>query len=403
MEARKKLFFLTVLLLNLVFIQASLAQSLKISGSITDETGKPVPKVNVYIGNTSLSTIADDNGHYVFPNLNAGSYTIVTSYLGRIPAQVPVTLTKDQTVDISLKPQIIELPEVNIKSTTDRPRLLAMFKRHFIGYSEYSGLCKIINEDALRLRFEDQVLKASTKDFLVIENAALGYKIKFLINDYTVDLKAATFHYNGTALFEDLKGTERNKKNWAKVRNEVFESSFKGFLNALAHNRLTEEGFIVRRYIKYDNPDRPSDSTLAAKNAHFRTFKLDKAVRDSFADLSAKFNLPKKIERVVGSVLTTSDLTKPSKEQGLTDLVFDDYIYVICRNRRVNYNGETFLRTREARDYQVAIIKNKDINDPLKFTSEGLQISKGALFFDGAWADPSIAKFLPNDYLLDKK
>ncbi|MFD0751438.1 carboxypeptidase-like regulatory domain-containing protein [Mucilaginibacter calamicampi] len=377
------------------------AQGLKISGRIIDSANhEAVPNVTVYIGNSSISTAANKDGRYTLNNLMPGSYTLVTSCIGYAPEQVQVSLTKDEVVNINLNIQATELAEVNIKSNNYWGRNLGLFTTYFIGNSEYSSLCKIINEKALRLNFENRILSASTTDFLIIENKALGYRIKFLINNYTVDIAKRVFHYNGIAIFEDLQGSEKQKKNWAKLRQNVFKASFNGFLHSLARSKVTQDGFIVRRFLRYDNPDRPADSVLQKSIERLMTMKPSKAVTDSLANLSYTRALPKKIEQVIGKVLTAADLTKPSKEAGLTDLVFEDYIYVIYKKKRINFRDNLY-RTREASDNQLSIIENKNIADPVQFNADGLKITKGALFFDGAWGDPSVSYMLPNNYLPD--
>jgi len=325
-------------------------------------------------------------------------YTLVTSCIGYAPKQVQVNLTKDETIDISINIQVTELAEVNIKADNSRFRNLGLFTNYFLGSSENSPLCRIINQNVLTLSYVNRVLSASTKDFLIIENKSLGYRLKFLINEYTVDVAERKFHYNGIAIFEDLPGSEKEKKNWAKLRQNVFKESFNGFLYSLAHNSITDDGFIVRRFLRYDNPDRPSDSVMVKRMQYLTHLKSTKAVRDSLADWRKKFDLPKKTEQVIGRVLTAADLTKPSREKGLTNLVFEDYIYVIYKKKRIRFEDNLY-RTREASDHQLSIIENKNVDDPVQFNKDGLKITKGALFFDGAWGDPSVSNMLPNNYL----
>jgi len=375
-------------------------QTFKISGVITDSlTHKPVANVSVYIGNTSIGTTTNESGLYIFNSLGPGTHTIIASSIGYQPKQVQVFLRENETLDIPLKTQTVELKEVVISSNSDRAKSLNLFKKRFIGESEYSELCKITNEDILKLSFNGGSLKASTKDFLIIENRALGYKLRFLINEYTFDTRSNNYHYSGSVFFEELNGSEKEKKTWNKNRKEVYNGSFKEFLSALSQQRVSEDGFVVKRFFREANPKRPPDSILIKKLEYFKTLKRTKAIEDSFAYVKKIFLLPKIIERADKGELMGSDITKLSFKPGISDLNFQGYLYVIYKKKRVDDSFENLFRAPGSSNFQISIVKNRDQGDPVEFDKNGIQLTKGSLFFEGAWADASVAKLLPNDYV----
>ena len=80
-----------------------------VTGTVTDETGNPLPGVNIQIEGTLTGTATDINGKYSIEIQSTGSI-LVFSFIGYLSERVTVT---DQTViDIKLSPDIIRLDEV---------------------------------------------------------------------------------------------------------------------------------------------------------------------------------------------------------------------------------------------------------------------------------------------------
>jgi len=106
-----------------------------------------------------------------------------------------------------------------------------------------------LNPEVLDFDYDEatSTLRASSDDrFLIIENDALGYKIRYLLDDFTYndsDLK-----YNGSVLFEPMHGTPSQERYWEKKREEVYASSEMHFMRALMNGRAEDDGFQVLAY-----------------------------------------------------------------------------------------------------------------------------------------------------------
>lgn len=72
---------LTGLVCMLLFLNIGQAQ-IKSSGQITDVKGNPVPGATIHLLNTEVSVLSDDAGHFIFPPLAKGKYTIEISAIG---------------------------------------------------------------------------------------------------------------------------------------------------------------------------------------------------------------------------------------------------------------------------------------------------------------------------------
>jgi len=93
--------FSGILTLLLAFVvQLTFAQEKTISGNVTDDTGLPLPGVNIIVKDTSTGTQSDFDGNYSV-QANVGQ-TLVFSYVGFEKSEVPVT-NATSTVNIQMK------------------------------------------------------------------------------------------------------------------------------------------------------------------------------------------------------------------------------------------------------------------------------------------------------------
>lgn len=84
------------------------AQTVTITGTVTDDTGLPLPGVNIIIKGTSTGTQADFNGKYSI-NAQIGQ-KLVFSYVGFVPKEIHVG--SQNNIDVSLQPNNAALEEV---------------------------------------------------------------------------------------------------------------------------------------------------------------------------------------------------------------------------------------------------------------------------------------------------
>jgi TonB-dependent starch-binding outer membrane protein SusC len=95
---------------NLIVIAPTkLLEQIKISGTVTDENGIPLPGVNVQVEGSTVGTISDAAGKYSLevPNNNA---VLIFSFIGYLTQTV--TVMEKTTIDIVLLPKVARLDEV---------------------------------------------------------------------------------------------------------------------------------------------------------------------------------------------------------------------------------------------------------------------------------------------------
>ncbi len=108
LNMKRKLSVMLTLLLALV-VQITFAQNQQtVTGTVTDETGLPLPGVNVLIQGTNRGVQTDFDGNYSI-EASRGE-VLVFSYLGMTTAQYPVG--NIDTIDVVLAPDAAQLEEV---------------------------------------------------------------------------------------------------------------------------------------------------------------------------------------------------------------------------------------------------------------------------------------------------
>lgn len=118
----KKLLTLFLSLTTFTFITQ--AQTGTIKGVIKDEkTNEPLIGATVLIEETTYGAAADLDGNYIIPNVAAGTYTLIVSYVSYneiTHTEVEVETDKEAIVDFELLSEGIELEEVEIVARVNR-------------------------------------------------------------------------------------------------------------------------------------------------------------------------------------------------------------------------------------------------------------------------------------------
>ncbi|MCB0430882.1 MAG: TonB-dependent receptor [Flavobacteriales bacterium] len=98
------------------------AQTGHIRGTVTTSDGRPAEFVNIILKSTQKGTSTNRKGEYEIRNIQPGTYTLVTSYVGLESREQQVTVKTDETVvipAITLKENTSQLKEVVILSHPD--------------------------------------------------------------------------------------------------------------------------------------------------------------------------------------------------------------------------------------------------------------------------------------------
>jgi len=104
MNRLKSYIYLILLIVSFVNIQLFSAESGKVKGKITDSgTGEALTGATVRIKGTSIGNATDFEGKFLITQVPVGKHTLVVSYVGYKPKEVPVTITADKITEVSVQ------------------------------------------------------------------------------------------------------------------------------------------------------------------------------------------------------------------------------------------------------------------------------------------------------------
>ncbi len=345
-----------------------------ISGRVLNKADKsPVASASVFLNNTLVGARTNDKGSFLLTNVKAGQYDLVVSSVGYETSHQTLMVNADVTIaDIVIAPKAIALREVKIIPDAEKARLFSKFKGLFFGSSPYTDQCKIINPDVIDIDYDNptRVLTATSSDFIEIENKALGYKIKYLLTSFKNDDKEHMLYFEGSTLFEELKGSRHEHREWTKNRLQAYKGSSMHFLRSLLSGDIYEQGFKVLRLVQKPNPDYYKDGK-------------------------------KYTESLYTKPLGVSDMLKRTDVKGLFALSFDDCLYVMYSKEmnatpvdKMIKNGETVP------DYLNDYITTTVIFEKpyAVFDTNGIFIDPSSVIFEGKWGNSRMAELLPTDY-----
>ncbi len=108
-------FFLSLLIVTL-FVWSIHAQHI-LSGKVINANGEPLIQASVFFEGTYLACVSDDSGSYKIENIEAGTYKLKVSYVGYNSFIQEVDINADQTLDVNLGNNLLELQKIEINST----------------------------------------------------------------------------------------------------------------------------------------------------------------------------------------------------------------------------------------------------------------------------------------------
>ncbi len=167
-----------------------------------------------FLNNTQLGTTTDELGNFALNNIPLGTYELVVSYIGFEVITQRITISKNNApIQIELAAKDTQLQEVVIQEDKNYQINYDHFVEKFIGRTPLAKYCKIINPDVVYLKYDydSLLLKVRTDEFLIIENKALGYRIKYLLVSFRDNGRTGYQSVLGYSLFEELKGSKRKK------------------------------------------------------------------------------------------------------------------------------------------------------------------------------------------------
>jgi TonB-dependent SusC/RagA subfamily outer membrane receptor len=231
----------------------------------------------------------------------------------------------------------------------------------------------------------------------VIENRALGYRVKYLLTDFILsnsDDGSGYFFYSGSVLFEQLQGSPAEQEQWSKRRNEIYNNSLAHFLRSAMRNHLDADGFKVYRFLV--DHTRPSDSLVNAKLKYFNLIKGQGSYRDSLAFWKKVQKSPKLLANQTAVALTGEDVVAKTKSPGVYRFGCEKDALYVLRGRRPEKTSVLLNHLQDPNNSSETLIT---FDQPeAYFDRNGAILNPGCMTFMGAWAKNGIADLLPVNF-----
>lgn len=393
---------------NSLFAQVSLKGKV-----VAADGGKPVASANIFLANTSVGTVSNENGEFVIDQFPAGRYELVVSFIGYEPYVTTIQSNHLPVfLEIKLKVKVNELKEVVLEpyEKDGWAKWGNFFMENFIGTSAYAEDCKLLNKEVVKFRFskKNNTLQAFADDRLVIENKALGYLLKYDLTNFDYDFTTRRFIYQGYPQFEELEAKRDGiRKRWLANRENVYYGSIMHFMRSVYRNKLIEQQFEVRKLIKLssDEQKRVKAAYLGARVPVIKNGRnilvTDNSKIELHPDTLAYYRKvmqdPESFSILINQVLP-GDSIAYAIDSLVAGLDFKDYLQIVYTPKKtpVEY----------ARSMRKILPEGPITSEIFRVKEDPIVVFSNGSFFDGtnfitsgywAWSE-KIAVLLPYDY-----
>lgn len=384
------------ILLYVFFPLFTLAQNGLITGKVTNADGKtPIYLANVFLSNTTAGSSTNNDGEFALRDLKPGEYNLIVSIVGYETYSTNV-LVGDQPIRLNIKLNYKnnELREVTITTPANWKKYYDQFIRDFIGTDDNAKYCYVQNPQSLNFNYHKskQELEAYTEDFLVVDNLSLGYRVKFLVNEFTSSKLTGIISSSGQRLFSELPGTRKQKEEWKKKRDMAYYGSAMHFYRSLYTNKLDQEGFQIMKLTRKLNPNRPPEEFIQDKIKKFN----DGRHRDSvmyWIGMEDKSKYYK--ENLERTPLSLDGLLFRTQQPGVFAVDFSDCLYIRYVFKREETVFRDVFQPIDLPNYETTIAT---ITKPFFFDTNGVVFGDSAPLYEGTWSKSKLSDLLPVDY-----
>lgn len=375
---------------------------------ISGEDQKPLSFANVFISNSTKGQQADDKGRFKLTNVPAGVLDLVVSFIGYETISIKIKAdTLRKPLLIMLSPDAIALQGVTVKRLRNGfERYYPLFKEHFLGRTAFSEDCVLKNPKALwfSLSDDESELTINANEPLEIENKALGYTIKYDLEEFKYSFSQSYVTYYGFPFFQEMTTkNEKKQQKWHENREKAYFGSPQHFLKSAINHDWANAGYKVY--------------TMIREEKRFFLVPLFPEIKDSLGNIIQHAAKAKKevdsIDIILSKNIWLHKVPNPKRSpyvQYLHKLPLDENCIFEVKDELSYLNFENYLYVfyeREFEEPQFADLGRKDAPQVSILTlleprtlieATGHLISPLAVLFEGRWGIEKMGEFLPIDY-----
>ncbi len=238
--------FATVLLTVAASAWVSLLPAQQLSGTVvSDESGEAIDKAFVFVANSTVGTTTDRHGRFHLSMPDLTGVLVIFSQRGYELYSYDLGSGSTGELDtVYLVPKrLASNPEAKTVATLHRRRLTRRFSKAFLGDVPTRQIY-IENPNVLIFSDGPSGWQVEASDAVLIVNRVLGYRMSFYLNRFK-QAKDGTVEYDGNAFFQELPGSARKKKSFARNREQIYDRSSRKFFADLVSRGLDQIGYEV--------------------------------------------------------------------------------------------------------------------------------------------------------------
>ncbi len=405
--AMKAPFFLVLVLLAF----PALSQQ-QISGHVVNEgDGSPIAGCSVFIAGSSRGTVTNASGYFVLDNVPTGRHDLVVSSIGYTTFSYSITETMlPLRLLVKMEVKAKELPNVVVEPSVLEgwDKWGKAFMDNFIGTADNAAFCKITNTGTLSFRYfkKSNRLVAYADEPVEIVNKALGYTIKYQLENFEVNFSTRTVFFSGYPLFvDDTREGKQPRKKWVSNRSKAYHGSITHFLVSLYNNNLTAEGFEVRRMTRKPNLEKERvrqayrNRMVRTTNSEGKTIvRSEPLPADSQQYYERVMRQPDLIDSIGSSMLTADSVLLPADGGAVRSLLFDNYLYIVYKKELESPMYLQAQMENRKPSFQRSILTLVTY-EPIVFDAQGNYFDPQNLLSSWYWGwSQKVADMLPSDY-----
>jgi hypothetical protein len=376
---------------------------------LDEEKNKPIPDASVFLNTTSFGTVTNKQGAFELAMPN-GKYELIVSSIGYDTYNQ--TINTDNVSDfisikLKTKSQVMETVVVEPYEKDGWEKWGKFFIESFIGTSANSLNCTIKNKNVIHFRNSKKTneLIAIADEPLIIENKALGYTLKYQMEQFSYNFKNHYLLYVGYPFFQPMKGGDGKQKRWEKRRDEAYYGSIMHFMRSVYRNKISEEGFEVRTLKKIPNKEKERVKLAYSSNMHkvksSNGIMTITHINKDTADYYDRILKQGDYIDILAKNLLVGDSIAYAVDSTTAGLEFKDYLLVIYVNKVApSEYRQQFPDNSAAMMSQITLTTG----NPVEIEANGSYFDPTNLLSTGYWAwSEKIANMLPFNYKPSKR
>lgn len=167
--------FFTVIFLSLFLCAQSQEISSSVSGTVKDNSRKPLPFASVFIEGLKLGVLTDDNGQFTIEKIPLGKYNVIVSFIGYTTQSKAIEIIENSSnikLSYILKENIENLDEVNVNGKSKETQI----------ETKGFAVSAIKTEEASLRNIQTNELLNTTVGVKIRQNGGLGSEVTYSLN-----------------------------------------------------------------------------------------------------------------------------------------------------------------------------------------------------------------------------